>query len=146
MTATPNRVEGYLYCIADPLSGFHKIGITYHPGKRFRNIQIANPSVILVDAVRVLAMQSAERIAHRIAKEYRITGEWFDLPSLAVWIAIVDTLRLCRLLPTQTIQGQTWTASRPIVDHCPTSRVAQAKPCNNCSNEWQTEKNLHAPV
>jgi len=68
-----------LYVIAHP-HPFYKIGLSQHPGERFKQIQINCPyelQVIAFDGYRNATL--AEEILHEHFSDRRVRGEWFDI-------------------------------------------------------------------
>jgi len=77
----------YLYFISD--GEYLKIGKTKHPKKRLANLQVGNPRELKIigcfevtDAIEENLCEHPETFFHTLLKDYRESGEWFDITSL----------------------------------------------------------------
>jgi len=68
--------------------GYIKIGIAEKPEQRFSGLQTSNPHSLIIHMVFEGpggAIRGAERTAHEILAENRLTGEWFKVsPQVAI--------------------------------------------------------------
>jgi hypothetical protein len=67
----------YLYMMRDERNGLTKIGRSVRPSERERTLQSEVPSVSLIWSVESLVHEEKE--LHRLYKDSRVRGEWFDL-------------------------------------------------------------------
>lgn len=112
---------GYVYVIGFSEPGIVKIGSAVSPGCRLTMLQCGNPFEL-----KLLALVSiyegnpmlVEYAAHRLAKEYRIRGEWFELSAER---AVKVVLRAARNLKAKhaayaTVLEQTMADRRVLID------------------------------
>ena len=116
--------QGFLYLIHDWAADMYKLGISKNPSSRWADIRVSNPSVSLIDCIKVTNMYLAERIAHQQADYYWIVGEWFDMP-LVTWLRIVERLIATSLLPLRSIHGEDWAAVTTQIKRHPSCGVAK---------------------
>lgn len=84
-----NNKHSYLYLIYNKNTGLHKIGISSknNINKRLQGYicstgcEIIVKSVYLFFAEICIKSKDAEFMAHRLFKEKRVAGEWFDLKN-----------------------------------------------------------------
>ena len=79
--------EGYVYLIRLNIKRAYKIGRSVDPKDRMRDFMIDMPlSMTLVHAFRADDYHDAEAELQSICKDngWHLTGEWFDLPPVAV--------------------------------------------------------------
>ncbi len=75
---------GYVYVIGFEEPGIVKIGSAANPGMRLTELQCGNPFELkLLATVSIYSGNPClvEFAAHRLASQYRIRGEWFDLSA-----------------------------------------------------------------
>ena len=85
----PVNTSGYVYLIK--ASGKYKIGISTNPDKRIESLQTANPSPISVVHIQYShEYKRLEAELHEKYGEYRMQGEWFDLPADLVDLVVTD--------------------------------------------------------
>lgn len=74
-----------IYIVTNLGSFKSKIGISSNPKARLRNMQTGSPEVLyLVYQSRPVSRSmaaEAERMVHAHLAEWRLHGEWFDLPD-----------------------------------------------------------------
>ena len=81
-TGKPPLMYRQAVYIAATANGFHKIGISKHPEKRIRQLNI--PGVLdlaLLHTVPTMFARKTERLIHDSLQEYRVSPEWFQLPG-----------------------------------------------------------------
>jgi hypothetical protein len=85
------RVRSYVYVIQWGEEGPVKIGIAVDPVLRFNELQGANWAVLHLTAVIPVfgSALALEQASHKIAAEYRIRGEWFDLAPIEAVSAVL---------------------------------------------------------
>jgi hypothetical protein len=78
-----NRSKGFIYFAVCELSGLVKIGKTKDKPKiRFNRIQSCSPTKLKFFYFRVNGFHRYELSLHHKYSEYRIHGEWFNIPNL----------------------------------------------------------------
>lgn len=77
-----NNTISYVYVIG-PKEGYQKIGISYNPNKRLKELQTGHPNKLFVhhkeevlDDIKFIM----ERIIHKSLNHRRTHNEWFDIP------------------------------------------------------------------
>ena len=91
----------YVYLIYDPHTGLYKIGQSDDPEKRLK--QLCNPGTVMAAPSEYelkqawLCPPSIEKEFHQEFAEYRVRGEWFDLPYDRI-IRLYDALSWYRRL------------------------------------------------
>lgn len=71
-----------VYMLAASGGNFYKIGRTKCPKQRFSNLQTACPfDLILIAGIRTPSAILVESHYHDLLAEYRVKGEWFQLPD-----------------------------------------------------------------
>jgi hypothetical protein len=78
--STPAIVEGYIYCIQDSASGFHKVGKTIKPPLyRFGSLQSSTPNKLhFIFSIKVSDVDAAEGAIHLQLAPHHVRGEWFS--------------------------------------------------------------------
>jgi Rha family phage regulatory protein len=75
----------HVYAIKNTVTGAIKLGISRDPQARIRQLQTGNDCRLELIATRPAVNRFAdERALHVKHADYRISGEWFDLPTLEV--------------------------------------------------------------
>lgn len=83
----------YVYFIHAVGTNIYKVGISVHPAKRTRDMQVGSPLHLELTAkVACQNAREAEGRVHRAINLSRVQGEWFDL-SLDEYTGIIDELR-----------------------------------------------------
>lgn len=78
------RDEKLVYVIAHP-NGYYKIGVSKNPANRLKQLQTATPYQLTLHGLfQSNAPQIAEQAIHHVHDDYRVRGEWFDLPAGAL--------------------------------------------------------------
>jgi hypothetical protein len=79
----PEECEGmHVYAIKNTVTGAIKLGISRDPQARLRQLQTGNDCRLELIATRPAVNRFAdERALHVKHADYRISGEWFDLPA-----------------------------------------------------------------
>ena len=74
------KINGsFVYLIHCVGTTYYKIGISYSPQKRLRDLQVANPLKLkLVAQIRHPDYTLLEQYLHVLCKNHKIRGEWFD--------------------------------------------------------------------
>lgn len=72
-----------LYFITSPQARALKIGIAKSPHRRLYELQIANPSELILQAI-ILNASEYEKTLHNIlaARGFHLRGEWFSIEAL----------------------------------------------------------------
>lgn len=85
------RVRSYVYVIQWGDEGPVKIGIAVNPVLRFNELQGANWAELRLTAVIPVfgSALALEQAAHKVAEEYKIRGEWFDLAPIEAVSAVL---------------------------------------------------------
>ena len=77
----------FVYLIAD--DRFVKIGKANNPQKRLKELQTGNPIELKICALIPCANESKaydlEGALHRAYRDYRLSGEWFDIKNKLIW-------------------------------------------------------------
>lgn len=73
--------SGFIYFIKSELSGNVKIGKTSNLSKRFSDIKVCDPSVVLLFAIKTENQHLLERKLHSFFYTKRRDGEWFLLST-----------------------------------------------------------------
>lgn len=73
--------KGFIYCIERP-DGVVKIGKTHNPAKRLRGLSLQGGFAIKNQYVseHLSDASLAESLAHAALDDFRVIGEWFDVP------------------------------------------------------------------
>ena len=76
-----NIKQGYIYVVHCAGSTYYKIGVTYSGlEQRLKALQTGCPHTLTMSmAFAVTNPEAEENMLHRLFKEYRVRGEWFDL-------------------------------------------------------------------
>ena len=61
-------------------SDYYKIGYTTNLQQRLKSIQMYNPIKLTIVA-EVKGCHKSEKYLHKLYDDYRIRGEWFEIPS-----------------------------------------------------------------
>jgi hypothetical protein len=69
----------YIYLLHDPANNVYKIGKAKNVKSRFGSIKTGNINVELITNTSIAVNQKHEDELHRMFKDKRIGGEWFDL-------------------------------------------------------------------
>ena len=69
-----------VYFMRQGNSNYYKIGCTTNLQQRLKSIQSYNPIKIKIVA-EVKGCHKFEKYLHRLYDDYRIRGEWFEIPS-----------------------------------------------------------------
>lgn len=65
--------------------GLCKIGISWNPEKRIKTIRASCPNpAIIIRIFQGMYAYLLEEALHEYFKEYRVHGEWFDLPNRVI--------------------------------------------------------------
>ena len=75
-------MSSYIYIIGSEKPPY-KIGISKDPEKRLRNIQTGHPHRLRILELRETDSKKTkllESVIHKHLSNYRMTGEWFDIP------------------------------------------------------------------
>ena len=80
--------RGYIYAVQPRDGGPVKIGMTHDPLSRLAGLQDGNPHRLVIRAI-MLGWGDTERRIHRLWKDHRLRGEWFDHEHAAALIAFV---------------------------------------------------------
>lgn len=96
--------ETWVYLMKDLRTGFHKIGESNNPHYRERTLQAEQPLIELVEAWKTEAW--VERHLHDCFKNYRLRGEWFDLPQEHIDFLINEYFIDCLRYTTSTRLSQ----------------------------------------
>ena len=75
--------EGYVYLICDPLNDRYKIGVTKGKvNKRMLKLQTGNSTELhIICQYKTEFPFRMEKMLHLKYDQYRVHGEWFDLPD-----------------------------------------------------------------
>jgi hypothetical protein len=72
----------YIYVIAADSAGPVKLGISFDPDRRLRELQTASPVTLNIhhrEPVNASLVKTLEKILHRDLAHHRRRGEWFGL-------------------------------------------------------------------
>lgn len=76
----PTFSKDYIYAIKSD-DGYYKIGRSSNPKRRLKSLSVGNPNELtLVASSPVVEAQRREKDIHEQFGEWRVRGEWFDLP------------------------------------------------------------------
>lgn len=91
------KVPGFVYVIQWGKEGPVKIGQAVDPNSRLRDLQTANWNrLFLAAAVPIIGdLTPVEKLAHRLAVEHMLIGEWFDLDPIDAVEYILDAAYQC---------------------------------------------------
>lgn len=67
----------FTYLIKDMTNGYYKIGKSVNPIFREKTLRAEYPKIITI----ITTEQNIETKLHKKYKEYRLRGEWFDIPD-----------------------------------------------------------------
>lgn len=87
--------EGFIYIIGNPAwPDYYKVGMTLDTKERLNSYQTYSPhrDYKLYHYRFVLDRRKGEKQLHEVLKEFNCKGEWFNIPLLDVFTAMVDKL------------------------------------------------------
>ncbi len=89
----PKPEKDFVYVICSD-ARFYKIGIAQDVQSRLADLQVASPHRLeLVRAFATSHPRRAETYLHKQFAEFRVQGEWFELPSETLaWLVSIDSL------------------------------------------------------
>lgn len=75
-----NTSDGHVYFISMVGTQFIKIGHSFDPERRLKQLQTASPVALKLIGIRP-GSKHVERLFHRQLREFRQEGEWFEIVS-----------------------------------------------------------------
>lgn len=87
---TEKENETQIYLMIDKNTGYYKIGRSNNPLRRERTLQSQKPTIELI--FHQTSTKDKEKELHRLFKDKRIRGEWFDLNGSDIQL-IKNTLK-----------------------------------------------------
>ncbi|MGL5720071.1 MAG: GIY-YIG nuclease family protein [Alphaproteobacteria bacterium] len=79
------RVKGFVYLLFNKSTSMHKIGVTKNVSTRVSSIEMqTGVDMVLVEKTLVDDMYFHESYLHKLFKEKRVKGEWFNLNDFDV--------------------------------------------------------------
>jgi hypothetical protein len=79
----PDERKRHLYLVGNHALGYFKIGVSYDPLGRMKDLQVPFELELIVD-IEMLRSQHAfsiEEATQVFFKEYKARGEWFSMPD-----------------------------------------------------------------
>lgn len=89
------RMTRCVYIIEEEGTGLYKIGVSRNPPHRRRDLQRGNPRDLrIVHAINSDEPRATEQAIHAALDEYRVSGEWFELPmGVVTYVKTIEELK-----------------------------------------------------
>ena len=75
---------GFVYLIWANGTTYFKVGFSKFPTKRLKSLQTLCPLELVLQGT-IRGTKTDEKNIHHRLRNYRVHGEWFELPEPAVW-------------------------------------------------------------